>query len=186
MFMDHYLEIRVLPDPEFSEEMLMAALFAKLHRALGARGKRDIGVSFPEYSVKPGAVLRVHGSGQALQELEELSWRKGLNDYCRCGKIAAVPAIKGWRCVRRVQVKSSAARLLRRSVRKGWLTEEEALMRVATTPERRVDMPWLNLKSLSTGQQFRLFFLHDELLSSAVKGEFSSYGLSTGATIPWF
>ncbi len=37
--MDHYLEIRVLPDPEFSSEMLMAALFAKLHRALGARGQ---------------------------------------------------------------------------------------------------------------------------------------------------
>jgi len=45
--MDHYLEIRVLPDPEFSSEMLMAALFAKLHRVLGARGQGDIGVSFP-------------------------------------------------------------------------------------------------------------------------------------------
>lgn len=45
--MDYFLDIRVLPDPEFSEEMLMAALFAKLHRALGARGKGDIGVSFP-------------------------------------------------------------------------------------------------------------------------------------------
>lgn len=44
--MDHYLEIRVLPDPEFSSEMLMAALFAKLHRVLGARGQGDIGVSF--------------------------------------------------------------------------------------------------------------------------------------------
>lgn len=37
--MDHYIEIRVLPDPEFTEEMLMAALMAKLHRALGQRGK---------------------------------------------------------------------------------------------------------------------------------------------------
>lgn len=45
--MDHYFDLRVLPDPEFNTEMLMAALFAKLHRALGARGKGDIGVSFP-------------------------------------------------------------------------------------------------------------------------------------------
>ena len=37
--MDHYIEIRVLPDPEFSEEMLMSALVAKLHRALGQRGQ---------------------------------------------------------------------------------------------------------------------------------------------------
>lgn len=36
--MDHYFDLRVLPDPEFNTEMLMAALFAKLHRALGARG----------------------------------------------------------------------------------------------------------------------------------------------------
>ncbi|WP_251265995.1 type I-F CRISPR-associated endoribonuclease Cas6/Csy4, partial [Enterobacter hormaechei] len=56
--MDHYIEIRVLPDPEFSEEMLMAALMAKLHRALGQRGKGDIGVSFPAHGIKPGAVLR--------------------------------------------------------------------------------------------------------------------------------
>ncbi|MDS0116062.1 type I-F CRISPR-associated endoribonuclease Cas6/Csy4, partial [Enterobacter hormaechei subsp. steigerwaltii] len=47
--MDHYIEIRVLPDPEFSEEMLMPALMAKLHRALGQRGKGDIGVSFPAH-----------------------------------------------------------------------------------------------------------------------------------------
>ncbi len=59
--MDHYIEIRVLPDPEFSEEMLMAALMAKLHRALGQRGKGDIGVSFPAHGIKPGAVLRLHG-----------------------------------------------------------------------------------------------------------------------------
>ena len=68
--MDHYLEIRVLPDPEFSSEMLMAALFAKLHRVLGARGQGDIGVSFPDVNVMPGTHLRLHGSAQALQELE--------------------------------------------------------------------------------------------------------------------
>ena len=79
--MDHYIEIRVLPDPEFSEEMLMAALFAKLHRALGARGKGDIGVSFPLYSLKLGDVLRLHVVAQALDELEALLWRHGLTYY---------------------------------------------------------------------------------------------------------
>lgn len=34
--MDHYLDIRVLPDPEFSAQTLLEALFAKLHRALVA------------------------------------------------------------------------------------------------------------------------------------------------------
>mgnify|MGYP000538582875 CR=1 FL=1 len=65
--MDHYLEIRVLPDPEFSSEMLMAALFAKLHRVLGARGQGDIGVRFPDVNVMPGTHLRLHGSAQAYR-----------------------------------------------------------------------------------------------------------------------
>jgi CRISPR-associated endonuclease Csy4 len=116
--MDHYLEIRVLPDPEFSEEMLMAALVAKLHRALGQRGQGDIGISFPAYGLKPGPVLRVHGHHQALSELEALSWRKGLSDYCMSSDIQPVPVVNQWRCVSRVQVKSSAQRLMRRSVKK--------------------------------------------------------------------
>ena len=136
--MDHYLEIRVLPDPEFSEEMLMAALVAKLHRALGQRGQGDIGISFPAYGLKLGPVLRVHGHHQALSELEALSWRKGLSDYCMSSDIQPVPVVNQWRCVSRVQVKSSAQRLMRRSVKKGWLTEEEAQQRLLTMQEVRI------------------------------------------------
>ena len=184
--MDHYIEIRVLPDPEFSEEMLMAALVAKLHRALGQRGQGDIGISFPAYSIKPGPVLRLHGQHQALSDLESLTWRKGLSDYCVSSDIKPVPAVTQWRCVSRVQVKSSAQRLMRRSVKKGWLTEEEAQQRLLTMQEARTDLPWLNLRSLSTGQSFRLFIRHGDLLSAPVIGAFSTYGLSATATIPWF
>lgn len=184
--MDHYLEIRVLPDPEFSEEMLMAALFAKLHRALGARGKGDIGVSFPLIGTKPGALLRLHGKKEALATLEMLHWRKGLNDYCRCSSIDAIPDTVRWRTVSRVQVKSSPSRLIRRSIKKGWLTEEEASRRVLQMSEQRTDLPFLNIKSLSNAQSFRLFIRHGELQEQPVDGEFSSYGLSPLATIPWF
>ena len=79
--MESYQEIRVLPDPEFTEETLMAALFAKLHRALGAYGKGDIGVSFPEHAQTLGGVIRLHGSQSALSKLEESRWQAGLNDY---------------------------------------------------------------------------------------------------------
>lgn len=184
--MDHYLEIRVLPDPEFSEEMLMAALFAKLHRALGSRGKGDIGVSFPLHGLKPGICLRLHGKNLALHELESMTWRKGLNDYCQCSEVMPVPEVKGWRCVSRVQVNSSPQRLLRRSVRKGWLTEEEAQQRSLLMQEKHTDLPWLNMRSLSSGQMFRSFIRHGEILSEPLTGEFSSYGLSQTATVPWF
>lgn len=184
--MDHYQDIRVLPDPEFQEEVLMAALFAKLHRALGARGKGDIGISFPDHDLKPGARLRLHGQRAALAELEAARWRAGLQDYCQSGELAAVPEVQGWRTVSRVQVKSSPERLLRRSVRKGWLTEEQAQQRLSSIVEQRTTLPWLNIKSLSSGQHFRLFICHGELLAEPVSGTFSSYGLSAQATIPWF
>lgn len=184
--MDYFMDIRVLPDPEFGEEMLMAALFAKLHRALGASGRGDIGVSFPEFSIKPGPLLRLHGEESALSELEETLWRKGLNDYCQSGRVMPVPEIKGWRCVSRVQVKSSPERLMRRSVKKGWLTQDEADARLLTMREQSTTLPWLNMKSLSNGQMFPLFVCHGELRGLRVSGKFSSYGLSNVATIPWF
>lgn len=184
--MDHYLQIRVLPDPEFAEETLMAALFAKLHRALGQRGKGDIGVSFPLVDVKPGPLLRIHGTREALQALEATAWRKGLNDYCQCTPITPVEAVKAWRVVSRVQVKSNPLRLLRRSVKKGQLTEEQAMQRLPLLEEKRTTLPYLSLKSLSSQQSFRLFIKHGELLTAPVGGEFSSYGLSSTATVPWF
>ncbi|WP_069733913.1 type I-F CRISPR-associated endoribonuclease Cas6/Csy4, partial [Enterobacter sp. IF2SW-P2] len=82
--MEHYLEIRGLPDPAFSVEMRMASLRANVRRAEGQRGLGDIGSSFPAHGIKPGAMLRLHGSQQALSELDSLAWRKGLSDYCLC------------------------------------------------------------------------------------------------------
>lgn len=184
--MDHFLDIRVLPDPEFKEFTLMAALFAKLHRALGARDKGDIGVSFPQHGKTPGCVLRLHGERTALEELEADHWRAGLNDYCQAAAILPVPAIEGWRVVTRIQVKSSAERLQRRSVRKGWITEDEAQLRQQHVKEQRSSLPFIQMKSLSSGQMFRLFIRHGELVQEQGGGVFSSYGLSAEATVPWF
>ncbi|MFY9995772.1 MAG: type I-F CRISPR-associated endoribonuclease Cas6/Csy4 [Leclercia sp.] len=184
--MECYQEIRVLADPEFKEETLMAALFAKLHRALGAYGQGDIGISFPEYAQKPGSVIRLHGSQMALSMLEANRWRAGLNDYCTATAILTTPEITGWRTVSRVQVKSSVARLVRRSLRKGWITEEQAQQRMTNVKDRQCNLPFLQLKSLSTGQSFRLFIRHSDLHATPTQGVFSSYGLSDTATVPWF
>lgn len=75
--MDHYLEIRVLPDPEFSSEMLMAALFAKLHRVLGARGQGDIGVSFPDVML---CLERVYACMVAPRHCRRLKPQRGVKD----------------------------------------------------------------------------------------------------------
>lgn len=184
--MDSYLDLRVLPDLEFNAETLVAALFAKLHRALGARGHGDIGVSFPEYGKTPGALLRLHGLRQALSELEATTWRAGLNDYCQVSEILPVPATAQWRTVSRVQVKSNPGRLFCRSVRKGWISEEQAKERLRSAQVQQSDLPYVYVTSLSSRQRFPLFILHGELQSSAVAGRFGSYGLSSTITVPWF
>lgn len=80
----------------------------------------------------------------------------------------------------------SAERLLRRWVRRGRLTEEEASQRLLTMTGQHTDLPYLAIKSLSSKQQFWRFIAHGELQTTPVSGEFSSYGLSAVATVPWF
>ena len=69
----HYINITLLPDPEFSHAHLLGALVAKLHRALVQGQTTDIGVSYPQHVSQPltkrtlGAVLRLHGTPEALQ-----------------------------------------------------------------------------------------------------------------------
>ncbi|TDB58597.1 MULTISPECIES: type I-F CRISPR-associated endoribonuclease Cas6/Csy4 [Photorhabdus] len=184
--MDYYLEIRVLPDLEFGQQDLMAALFAKLHRALGQAGNGRIGVSFPRVGKTLGNTLRIHGASEALNDLQALPWLKGLRDYTEVVDIQPVPKNTQYRCVSRVQVNSSVERLRRRSVKKGWLTEEQARQRIPISKEQRTDLPFLNLKSLSSGQSFPLFVEQGPIEDRPTPGIFSSYGLSASATIPWF
>lgn len=183
--MDHYIELTVLPDPEFQEAMLMNALFAKLHRALGQSGNGAIGVSFPKLGKTLGDTIRLHGNAGALDRLMTTNWLKGLRDYCRCGAINAVPGSVKYRIVRRVQAKS-AHNKRQRSIAKGWLTPEEALKRIPNSQQKPLKLPFLQIKSLSNGNPMRVYIEHGPLQDSPTEGVFSSYGLSSAATIPWF
>ena len=83
--MNRYVEVRILPDPEFVVPMLMSALFAKFHRGLAELGSGAVGVSFPDIALEPpyglGERLRLHGDGQQLSRLMELTWMRGLHDH---------------------------------------------------------------------------------------------------------
>lgn len=184
--MDHYLDICVLDDPEFSAQQLLNALFAKLHRVLAQTAVGQIGVSFPAASKTLGGTLRLHGPATALSALQSTFWLKGLRDYTQVGEILLVPDDAKFRIVKRVQVKSSAERLRRRSVNKGWLTEEQAALQISVTAEKRTNLPFLEVKSTSSGQLFKLFISQGPILPAPSSGEFSAYGLSATGTIPWF
>lgn len=187
--MDHYLDIRLLPDPEFVSTVLMNALFAKLHRGLSDLGTNRIGVSFPDVERAErglGNRLRIHGNAEELEPLMALPWLTGMADHVRVGSARQVPAAVRYRSVYRVQAKSSPERLRRRWMRRKGLSEEEARQAIPDSMAERLDLPFVTLTSRSTGQRFRLFIKHGPLRDSPVPGCFSSYGLSRVATVPWF
>jgi CRISPR-associated endonuclease Csy4 len=186
--MDHYLDIRLRPDPEFPAHQLMDALFAKLHRALVRSASNGIGLSFPEAKrarASLGICLRLHGSANALSTLAVSEWLSGMRDHTDCTPISAVPADARYIRVRRVQAKSSAERLRRRQMkRKGW-TAEQAKAAYPDSVAETLDLPFLTVRSTSTSQAFRLF-IDQQPAAEAGTGSFNAYGLSTSATLPSF
>lgn len=186
--MDYYLDITLLEDPEFTKTVLMNALFSKLHRALVEVSQNDIGVSFPSATKKSlGDKLRLHGSQGRLEALEALSWRRGLGDFTVVTKVTQVPSTNEFCLVKRVHVKSNADRLRRRAMKRHDLSYDEAVERIPDEVEKQLALPFVRIKSRSTGdQQFPLFI--KQTLSDAKKdgANFSKYGLSSISTLPWF
>jgi CRISPR-associated endonuclease Csy4 len=187
--MDHYLEIRLLPDPEFVPSVLMNALFAKLHRALVELESSAIGISFPDVRQEQLALgdrLRLHGQASDLQRLMARNWMIGMRDHITLNGPNQVPAVTSHRTVRRVQAKSSPERLRRRLMKRKGITEEEARRAIPDNAAKQLKLPFVTIKSRSTGQEFRLFIDHQPVQSELKEGEFSCYGLSPTATVPWF
>lgn len=187
--MDHYQELRLLPDPEFPTTLLLNALFAKLHRALVGLPESRPGVSFPDYdATRPGLGdrLRIHGSAVILDALADRHWLSGMRDHVVIGSVTATPATEQNVQVRRVQAKSSPERLRRRLMRRHGLSEEAALARQPERAGARLSLPWLEVRSTSTDQRFRLFIQQKVCSGPPIPGTFNPYGLSRTATLPWF
>ncbi|PLX90625.1 MAG: type I-F CRISPR-associated endoribonuclease Cas6/Csy4 [Desulfuromonas sp.] len=180
--MDYFVEIKVLPDPEFKETTLISAVYSKLHRALVAHGNGAVGVSFPKAGNIPGDLIRLHGGLDELEKLMQINWLKGLRDYTSVSSIQPVPEKVKHLQVQRVQPKMTAARL-RRAVRRGSMTEEEANNLLAKRKDLK--QPFFQLQSQSSGQKFPLFIEQKEVAVSN-GGDFNSYGLSSVTTVPYF
>ncbi len=187
--MDHYVDIDVLADPEFPVHHLMSALYAKLHRALVAHNSTRIGVSFRGFGLQAphlGTRLRLHGDLTALSALLASDWLAGMRDHVTLTQPTRVPATAKYCAVRRVQVKSSPERLRRRLMRRHNLDAQEARQRIPDESARLVGLPFVQLRSTSTGQSFRLYIEHGTVQDNPIPGDFNAFGLSQLATIPWF
>lgn len=187
--MNHYLDIRLRPDPEFPERQLMDALFSKLHRVLAEQQRTDVGVNFPGWKLKPqtlGDVLRLHASPAALESLMATAWLGGMQQMVQLTEVAAAPPEAQHRRLLRVQAKSSPERLRRRLMRRKQLSPEEAKAQIPDSAAERLTLPFVEIASRSTGQRFRLFLKQGPELTKPVAGSFNAYGLSQTATVPWF
>ncbi len=187
--MDHYVDIRSTPNPEIATAHVMNALAGKLHRALAILYCDDVGVSFPRFRTNPpslGHTLRLHSTRARLLHLGEMNWLGATSDYAAVSELLLVPANVKHRVVRRVQTPSNAERLRRRQIKRHGWTEQEAREKIPNLVEKLLQLPYLNLRSQSTGQPFRLFIDHLPCQDRPTSGTFNAYGLSRIATIPWF
>lgn len=185
----HYIDLKVIPDPESGPTQLLGSLYDHLHLALVQQHRNDIGISFPGYTLNPrttGTTLRLHGSSTALQQLLDTDWLKGMRDHVRSTEITAAPTDAPHRTVQRKQFKTSAERLRRRRMRRKGETEEQAKAAIPSSMERRPTLPYLHLHSRSTQQPFCLFIALGPLQTEGTPGNFNSHGLSDTTTIPWF
>ncbi len=187
---DHYIEYRLLPDPEISLHHLMNALFAKLHRALVEHRSADIGLSFPAAKVGKAGLgdrLRLFGSESGLQKIQAGAWLQAMRDHVDYSGVMPVPDEASWQIVRRVQVlkASDLRRLRKRLMKRTGCTAEEASQRVPDSAAERTRLPYLTIRSTSSGQTFRLF-IQQSAVEQRRDGKFNSYGLSHSATVPAF
>lgn len=185
----HYIDLTLAPDPEVSPPHLLGALYERLHMALVQHRIESVGVSFPQYSLAPrtlGHGLRLHGREAVLEGLMAENWLKGVRDHVRAGTIAHVPAVATHRTVQRRQFKTNVERLRRRRMRRKGESAEQAAQAIPASVERRPNLPYVWIRSRSSGQPFCLFIGMGPLQSEPVPGTYNSYGLSGTTTIPWF
>lgn len=183
--MDYYVDIKVKPDEEMRENVLLNKVYSKLHKALFTLKSTGIGVSFPQYKVMLGAIIRLHGTEAKLAELQSLDWLGGLKGYCAVSSLQAIPSDATYRVISRKQSTMTDAKL-RRLIKRRSISQDELKQYKAKMFEKGLDNPYLEMQSVSNGHKHRRYLQFGESLSEPVTGEFDQFGLSKTATIPWF
>ncbi len=183
--MDHYLDIKVVPDEEVPIYFIRNKVYSKLHKALHSLNSTEIGVSFPRYKIMLGDVIRLHGSEKKLKELQSSDWLGALKGYCTTSFIQAIPEDVSYRTISRKQSNMTEAKL-RRLIKRGSILLNEVKAYKAKMFETGLDNAYLELESVSNGYKHRRYIQFGELSQKPVEGEFDQFGLSKTATVPWF
>jgi len=183
--MNRYIDINLQPDAEMPLNWLMNAVYTKFHKVLCDLKSTSIAVSFPNYQVTLGNMLRLHGCENDLHVFQESNWLGGMSGYCKAGEIAPVPDAVAYRNIKRKQSNMTQAKL-NRLIKRGSIREKETKEYKAKLFTKGLDNPYLELTSGSNGQRHRRYIEFGPLLDNPVEGSFDQFGLSKTATIPWF
>ncbi|WP_299314227.1 type I-F CRISPR-associated endoribonuclease Cas6/Csy4 [uncultured Halomonas sp.] len=188
--MDWYADLHVASAGALPPHRAIGELFGDLHRALYDLSADDVGISLPEHRSgpdrTPGGCLRLHSSKERLTALLRGGLLAKHLGVVECGGVQPVPAGAKHRVVRRRQFNTGGPSRARRYARRHGVSLVEASRIYSRLAARALETPFLKVASRSTGQAFSLFIEHDDLQDAPVPGAFSLYGLSRGATVPWF
>jgi len=183
--MDYYIDIKIKPDAEMRENLLLNKVYSKLHKALFTLNSSKIGVSFPRYHVMLGDVIRIHGTKEKIIELQAINWLGALSAYCELSDILAIPNQVSYRTISRKQSNMTEAKL-RRLIKRGSVSEDNTKKYKAKMYSLGLDNPYLELESNSNGHKHRRYLQFGEIINTPVVDVFDTFGLSKTATIPWF
>lgn len=199
--MQAYQHITLLPSPEIPQHFLREKLFRQVHLALAetktsgidGRGKpveySEYGLSFPQYDAQLhalGCQLRVFAeSKEKLQKLNLPRWLDRLTDYCHYTSIKTVPDQTQHVRFERKQFTTNIERLVKRRAKRKNETLEEVRTYYSGFNVQLTKLPFIHVHSLSKNKRFKLF-IDMQYVDYPTEGQFSCYGLSKTATVPWF
>ena len=174
-----------MPDDEMRQNVLLNKIFTKFHKALYDLNADDVGVSFPEYKVLLGKMIRIHSTEKRLRELQGQNWLGGLSGYCKQSDILPIPSNVMHRTISRTQQNMTNAKL-KRLIKRGSIKEENIKAYKAKMYATGLSEPFLELNSTSSGHKHRRYIKFGEILLEPKMGKFDTFGLSKTATVPIF
>ncbi len=194
--MEFYQEIKLLPTMEFSVNILWSKIYEQLHIKLAELQNNekdgDVGIAFPEYCNSEektglGHSMRIFApTREYLENLDVANTLRRYRDYFAANPIHKINAkkIRGYAVYSRFRFENSRSQKAKRYAKRHNISYQEAL---ALFPLDRCgkEPPYIQFKSLSNGNKFRLYVVK-KLVDSPRDGGFSAYGLSDTATVPEF
>lgn len=183
--MNHYIEIKIKKNKKVKAPNITNSLMSSLHIAI-IESKENVGVSFPGITENHlGEVIRIHGSKESLVKLG-FCWisKSNVMGHIEFSDILEIPENVQYVSFRRLRPMFTESKL-RNLLKKKPLSDDEIKDYKIKIRTEFIDSPFLNLKSHSNRQHFKLF-LGAYCREDSGDGLFDNYGFSKTAAVPVF